>query len=72
MNASEQIEQRVILTASGNAAVCVDPKHEHNGWVLVMHDGHWVTSRPALPNEIQTAQRKLEALEVAAGIPCKG
>ena len=69
----KQIETKMIENTTGSLAVCLDKDSKFNGWMFSKHpDGKWVTKRLALPMEIKQAQDKLEQLEIAEGIPCRG
>ena len=69
----KQIETKMIENTTGSLAVCLDKDSKFTGWMFSKHpDGKWVTKRLALPMEIKQAQDKLEQLEIAEGIPCRG
>ena len=69
----EQIETKMIEGIDGKSCICLDKESRFSGWKFYRHpDGRWVTERLAFPAEIARAAAKLERLEVAAGIPCRG
>ena len=70
---NKQIETKMIEDTEGCLAVCIDKDSRFYGWLFFKHpDGQWVTKRMALPMEIERALAKLERLEIAEGIPCRG
>lgn len=51
----------MVETFDGRHAICLDRKMRAFNWVFYKHpDGQWVTLRPALPEEIRAAIKKLK------------
>lgn len=48
------------------------PGHQQHAWIFYDNYGTWVTLRPAMPNEVQRAERMIEMEKMLRGIPTKG
>lgn len=71
-NDENSINLDVVEFGDGKHAVCMNPENQQYGWIYYKHaDGHWVTLRRALPQEIERALNHIKMMKELFGIPCR-